>query len=347
MKIKSFNKIYHRMLVLVVFSFSISVLLFLFLIFLLARTSLFETEIISENTGLIVIASVLSLVIVSQLIAFYWNYRVNRPVEILSDVINQIAQGNFEVKINSSKFKNEMKSLAEDLEKMVTELNSIEVMRSDFISNVSHEFRAPLSAIQGYVTLLSNTSLTDAQRTEYFNKLVESTNQITGLVDNILHLSKIESQNIVSEKKTFSLDEQLRRGVLLFEDIWQKKNIEPNLDLPECNYYGNEELLNRMWINLIGNAVKFSYENSKIKISIDDSNESVVMVVISDEGPGMTEEVKSHIFEKFYQGDTSHKSEGNGLGLALVKSIAELSGARIEVESEQGKGSTFTVILPR
>lgn len=347
MKIKSFNKIYHRMLVLVVFSFSISVLLFLFLIFLLARTSLFETEIISENTGLIVIASVLSLVIVSQMIAFYWNYRVNRPVEILSDVINQIAQGDFEVKINSAKFKNEMKSLAEDLDKMVTELKSIEVMRSDFISNVSHEFRAPLSAIQGYVTLLSNTSLTEEQRTEYFNKLVELMNQITGLVDNILHLSKIESQNIVSEKKLFSLDEQLRRGVLLFEDIWQKKNIEPNLDLVECDYYGNEELLNRMWINLIGNAVKFSYENGKIKISIDDSDESVVTVVISDDGLGMTEEVKSHIFEKFYQGDTSHKSEGNGLGLALVKSIAELSGAQIEVESEQGKGSTFTVILPR
>lgn len=347
MKIKNFNKIYHRTLVLVIFAFAISVLLFLFLIFLLTRTSLFETEIISENTGLIVVASVLSLVIVSQVITIYWNYRVNRPVEILSDVINQIAQGDFEVKIDSSRFKNEMKSLAEDLDKMVTELKSIEVMRSDFVSNVSHEFRAPLSAIQGYVTLLSNKSLSEEKRTEYFDKLVESTKQISGLIDNVLRLSKLESQNIVSEKKIFSLDEQLRRNVLLFEEVWQRKNIELVLDLPECDYYGNEELLNQMWANLIGNAVKFSYEEGEIAIRIDDSKKEIVTVIISDNGPGMTEEVRAHIFEKFYQGDTSHKSEGNGLGLALVKSVADLSGAQIDVESEPGKGSVFTVRLPR
>lgn len=347
MKIKKFNRIYHRTLFLVIFAFSASVILFLFLIFLLARTSLFETEIISENTGLIVVASVLSLIIVSQVITIYWNYRVNRPVEILSDVINHIAQGDFEVKIDSSKFKNEMKSLAEDLNKMVTELKSIEVMRSDFVSNVSHEFRAPLSAIQGYVTLLSNTALSDEQRSEYFSKLVESTKQITGLVDNVLRLSKLESQNIVSEKRIFSLDEQLRRNVILFEDVWQRKNIELDLELPECDYYGNEELLNQMWVNLIGNAMKFSDDNGKVRISIDDSEKGSLTVVISDNGPGMTEEVKSHIFEKFYQGDTSHKSEGNGLGLALVKSVADLSGAQINVESETGKGSKFTVILPR
>ena len=347
MKIKKFNKIYHRTLVLVIVAFSMSVLLFLFLIFLLARTSLFETEIISENTALIVVAFVLSLIIVSQVITFYWNYRINRPVEIFSDVINQVAQGNFEERIDSSKFKNEMKSLAEDINKMIVELRSIEVMRSDFVSNVSHEFRAPISAIQGYVTLLSNPSLTDDQRTEYFNKLSESTQQITGLVDNVLKLSRLESQNIVSEKKTFSLDEQLRRNVLLFEDRWQEKNIELDLELPECNYYGNENLLNQMWANLIGNAVKFSYDNGKIRISIDDSEKDFITVAVTDEGIGMSEEVKLHIFEKFYQGDTSHKSEGNGLGLALVKSVADLSGARISVESEPGKGTEFKVYLPR
>lgn len=347
MKIKKFNKIYHRTLVLVIVAFSMSVLLFLFLIFLLARTSLFETEIISENTALIVVAFVLSLIIVSQVITFYWNYRINRPVEIFSDVINQVAQGNFEERIDSSKFKNEMKSLAEDINKMIVELRSIEVMRSDFVSNVSHEFRAPISAIQGYVTLLSNPSLTDDQRTEYFNKLSESTQQITGLVDNVLKLSRLESQNIVSEKKVFSLDEQLRRNVLLFEDRWQEKNIELDLELPECNYYGNENLLNQMWANLIGNAVKFSYDNGKIRISIDDSEKDFITVAVTDEGIGMSEEVKLHIFEKFYQGDTSHKSEGNGLGLALVKSVADLSGARISVESEPGKGTEFKVYLPR
>ncbi len=346
MKIKNFNKVYHRTLVLVIFAFAMSVLLFLFLIFLLARTSLFKTQIISENTGLVVVASVLSLIIVSQVITIYWNYRINRPVEILSEAINRIAQGDFDVQIDSSGFKNEMKTLAMDLNKMITELKSIEVMRSDFVSNVSHEFRAPLSTIQGYVTLLSNSSLSQEQRMFYFQKLSESVRQITGLVDNVLRLSKIESQNIVSRIKEFSLDEQLRRTVLMFEEDWQKKNISFDLDLPECQYCGNEEMLNQMWMNIIGNAVKFTEENGLIKICINSNEKDHVTVTVKDSGIGMSKDVQKHIFEKFYQGDISRKSKGNGLGLAIVKGIAELIGASVFVESEEGNGSEFTVRLP-
>lgn len=347
MKIKNFNKIYHRTLFLVIFAFTMSVLLFLFLIFLLARTSLFKTQIISENTGLIVVASVLSLIIVSQVITIYWNFRVNRPVEILSKAINRIAQGDFDVQIDPSGFKSEMKVLAKDFNKMIMELKSIEVMRTDFVSNVSHEFRAPLSTIQGYVTLISNPSLSQEQRTTYFQKLSESVRQITCLVDNVLQLSKFESQNVVSSTKDFRLDEQLRRTVLMFEDEWQKKNISFEIELPECIYCGNEEMINQIWTNIIGNAVKFSKENGTVKISIDNDENDYITVSISDSGIGMSEEVQRHVFEKFYQGDNSHKSKGNGLGLAIVKSVADLSGAKIEVESEPDKGSAFTVKLPR
>jgi len=347
MKLKSFNKLYRRTLALVFAMFALTVLLFIFIIFLLARTNLFGTEIISENTGLIVVACIVSLLIVAQSITLYWSRRINRPVEIISNAVNRVAQGDFDVQIDSSKFKNEMKDLADDLNKMIKELKSIEVMRSDFVSNVSHEFRAPLSSIQGYVTLLSNPDISDAQRTEYFSKLSESTRQLTGLVDNVLKLSRLESQNIVSETKAFSLDEQLRRAVLIFEQQWSQKNIWLDLDLPKCEYNGNEEMLNQMWLNLIGNAIKFTDENGEIGVSLDISQTDFVVVTVSDNGVGMTEEIKAHIFEKFYQADTSRKAEGNGLGLALVKTVADLTNATVTVESELGKGSKFTVKLPK
>ncbi len=347
MKLKSFNKLYRRTLALVFGVFALTVLLFIFIIFLLARTTIFHSEIISENTGLIVVACIVSLLILAQGITIFWSRRINRPVEIISDAVNRVAQGDFSVQIDSSGFKNEMKDLANDLNKMITELNSIEVMRSDFVSNVSHEFRAPLSSIQGYVTLLSDTALDDEQKNDYFTKLSESTRQLSGLVENVLKLSRLESQNIVSEAKAFSLDEQLRRAVLIFEKQWSQKNIWLNLDLPECEYNGNEEMLNQMWINLIGNAIKFTDDNGEIGISIDNSAKDFVLVTVQDNGIGMTDEVKTHIFEKFYQADTSRRAEGNGLGLALVKTVADLTNATVTVESEVGKGSKFTVKLPK
>ena len=347
MKLKSFNKLYHRILAYVICVFCLTVLLFLFIIFLLTRTNIFGTEIISENTGLIMVACVLSLIVLAQGFTIYLSRRFFGPIENISSAINGVAQGNFDVQIDTSKYKNELKNLADDLNKMIMELNSIEVMRSDFVSNVSHEFRAPLSTIQGYVTLLSNPALTDEQKNEYFSKLSESTRQLTGLVDNVLKLSRLESQNIVSETKDFSLDEQLRQAVLLFEQQWSQKNIWLNLELPECEYNGNEELINQMWLNLISNAIKFTNENGEIGIRIDNSQNDFVTITISDNGIGMTDEEKNHVFEKFYQADTSRKAQGNGLGLALVKTIADLTKATITVESKLGKGSKFVVKLPR
>ena len=347
MKLKSFNKLYRRTLAIVFVMFALTVLLFLFIIFLLTRTSLFDREVISENTGLIVVASIVSLIILAQGITIFMSRRFFKPIRIVSDAINRVAQGDFSVQIDSSKFRNEMKNLANDLNKMITELNSIEVMRSDFVSNVSHEFRAPLSSIQGYVTLLSNPTLDTEQRNEYFTKLSESVRQLSGLVDNVLKLSRLESQNIVSETKLFSLDEQLRQAVLMFEQQWSQKKIWLDLNLPECEYNGNEELLNQMWVNLIGNAIKFTDENGEIGISIDNTQKDFVIVTIADNGVGMSDDVKTHIFEKFYQGDTSRKSEGNGLGLALVKTVSDLTNSTITVESELGKGSKFIVRLPK
>lgn len=347
MKLKTYNKFYRRVLALVFTTFGLAILLLLFLIFLLARTNLFATEVISENTGLIVVLSVVSLMIIAQIITIVFVRWFIQPINTISAELNRIARGDFDVQIDTSKYKKEMKVVADDLNKTAEELKSIEVMRSDFVSSVSHEFRAPISSIQGYVTLLSEPGITEEQRKDYFLKLSESTRQLTGLVDNVLRLSRLESQRLPAEEKVFSLDEQLRRAVLVFEQEWTRKNIEPVLNLPEYDIKGNEELLNQLWLNLIGNAVKFTDENGKIEITLDTTQREYLTVTVCDNGIGMSEEVQKHIFEKFYQADIARKVEGNGLGLSLVKSIADIACLGIEVESREGEGSTFRVKIPK
>lgn len=306
-----------------------------------------STGIIGSKNGLIAIAVLLAVLFITQIVTVLWTKRITYPAEQISRVIAKVAEGDFDERVDTSDFKNEMLQVGNNVNTMIQELNSIEVMRSDFVSNVSHEFRAPLSSIQGYVTLLSNPQITDEQKNEYFEYLKESTRQLSSLVDNVLKLSRLQSQNIISQPVKFSLDEQLRRAVLMFEGQWSEKNLELDLDLPECEYFGSSELLSQVWINLIGNAVKFTPQDGKISVKIDLSGPESIDVIVEDSGEGMSEETRKHIFEKFYQGDSSRKSEGNGLGLALVKTICTLTGSEIQVESELGKGSRFTVALPR
>lgn len=344
MRLKKINRAFRRTAFLVFFVLCMLVVLFLFLVFLLMRTSIFDIQIISDNTALMVICVILFLLIVSQGVAVFWSRRITEPVKSISAVIEEVAKGNFDVQIDTLQFHDEIRELGENLNKMILELRSIEVMRADFVSNVSHEFRAPLSAIQGYVTLLSNPALSESQRKEYFSMLAESTRDLSGLVDSVLKLSRLESQNIAPKSEPFRLDEQLRRAVLLFESQWSQKEIELELDLPEYTYTGNAELLYQVWTNLFGNAVKYTPPHGKISVRLL-PNEKGATVEIADTGIGMCEEVKAHIFEKFYQGDSSHCAVGNGLGLALVKTACQLTGSTVSVESTVGAGSTFTVRL--
>lgn len=337
------HNLFRRMLYLV--SLALVLLVALFAVFIFMAIKMSFIKVTPGSIAIIVIAcAIISILIVTQIATIVWSRKVTKPVTIISDAISKIAQGNFDEPIDTTQFDNEFKTIGESLNKMLSELRSIEVMRSDFVSNVSHEFKAPLSAISGYVTLLSNPSFSEEQRQEYFTLLTESTRQLSGLVDNVLKLSRLESQNIEPKKKEFHLDEQLRVAVLMFESKWEEKNLELDLDMSETVYIGNEDLMNQMWINLIGNAVKFTGEGGKIGVRIFDNNGRTA-VTISDTGIGMSPKEKEHLFEKFYQGDTSRKSEGNGLGLALVKSIADLIKADITCESEQGKGTSFTVTL--
>ena len=341
------RRVFRRIFMLVILALLVLGLLYAFIIAFLLDAHFTKTDIIEPQTGFIVVAVTLSLLLITQIITALWMNRITRPAEQISQVVAKVAEGDFEQRVDTSGFKNEMLQVGRDINTMIEELNSIELMRSDFVSNVSHEFRAPLSNISGYVTLLSDPNITSEQQEEYFRYLKESTRDLSSLVDNVLKLSRLQSQNIISQPQSFSLDEQLRRAVLMFERQWSEKNLELDLDLPECSYFGSQELLNQVWVNLIGNAVKFTPELGKISVKIDDSQPDFLRVSVEDSGEGMSEETKKHIFEKFYQGDSSRKSQGNGLGLALVKTICTLTDCDISVDSELGKGSLFRVDLPR
>lgn len=267
-----------------------------------------------------------------------------RPIQDLVHALEQVSAGNFDVRLKENDIWYEVREMNLNFNKMVKELNSIETLQSDFIQNVSHEIKTPLAAIEGYAALLS-ASTRDEQNKLYAEQILKSSRQLSTLTGNILKLSKLENQSIISEKKTFSLDEQIRQAVLSLEPIWSAKNIDIDLDLPEISFYGNEDLIFQIWTNLISNGIKFTPSGGLVSVKMT-AEDSFVNVVVADNGIGMTEEVQKHIFDKFYQAEGSRSMEGNGLGLTLVKKILSLCGGTIEVTSQPDLGSKFTVKLP-
>lgn len=271
-----------------------------------------------------------------------------RPLETIveiSDASKEVAKGNFEVRLDENAPAKELRELAHNFNIMTKELASTEMLRNDFIENVSHEFKTPLTAIEGYVTLLQKKDLSEEKRMEYTQKIMVSTKRLSSLVGNILLLSRLENQEIAISKSKFSLDEQVRESLLMLEDQWSRKNLDLDIDMAECDYVGSADLLAQVWQNLLSNAIKFAPEGGTVRIALHQV-EAMIWVEISDNGPGIPSELQSRIFEKFYQGDTSRSSQGNGLGLALVKRIVDLHNGEIDVRSAVGKGSTFVVILP-
>jgi len=268
-----------------------------------------------------------------------------KPVSDLTDGTYKIAQGDFNVAVPVDiKRNDELSILANSFNKMANELSFISMLNKDFINNVSHEFKTPISSIQGFATLLLGANLTDGQR-EYAEIIVYESARLTKLITNILKLTKLENQIIVTDKEDFYIDEQIRHSFVLLQNEMIEKNIEIDFDLSKIKYNGNSEFIQQIWHNLLGNAIKFSGEKGQIHINCYvKSNHAVVS--IKDRGIGMNKSTITRIFEKFYQGDKSHSNQGNGLGLPLVKRIIELCNGTIDVNSELGQGSEFIVRLP-
>lgn len=288
--------------------------------------------------------TIVSYILIGALLITISGKRAVKPILDLTAATQEVAKGNFDIQVEVKSY-DEIGLLTENFNKMTRELKNIEYLRKDFISNVSHEFKTPIASIQGFAKLLQSDYLSEEERKEYTNIIVEETRRLSNLSSNILKLSKLENQEILEKKDTFFLDEQIRKSILLLEPQWSKKNIEFDIRLDKIQYLGDEELLQQIWINLLGNAIKFSHQNGKIEIELREKD-SMIHVEITDYGIGMKEETKNRIFEKFFQGDQSHSYEGNGLGLSLVKRIVDICGGSIYVESELNRGTKFSINLP-
>lgn len=278
-------------------------------------------------------------------IAIYVGKLIIRPIQNMGDAFDELSRGNFLVKVPEDEKLMEIREMAQRFNAMAYDLGHIETLRSDFVANVSHEFKTPIAAIEGYATLLQNPNITKEKHDHYVKIILDNTRRLSSMSGNILLLSKLENQETVMDKTEYRLDEQIRECILTLERKWDKKEIELDLNLPKISYYGSKPLLEQVWLNILDNAIRHTPARGCIRVTLVQGNASV-RVSIADNGCGMSEAVQRHIFEKFYQGDPSRKSDGNGLGLALVNRIIVLCKGDIQVHSAMGKGSEFMITLP-
>lgn len=275
---------------------------------------------------------------------------VERPVKRIIKAAEKIIQGDYSVRIKplgSIEAAEGFNIIIEYFNKMAQELSGTETLRSDFIANVSHELKTPLAVMQNYGTMLQQPNLSEEKRMEYSKAITDSSHRLADLITNILKLNKLENQQIHLMDQVFDLGEQLCECLLRFENSWEKKNIDIETDIQdEVMIKSDSELLSLVWNNLFSNAVKFTPDGGTISISLKIDGDFAV-VKVADTGCGISCEAGEHMFEKFYQGDTSHSTQGNGLGLALVKRVIDIVGGDISVESKVDKGSVFTVKLLR
>ncbi len=287
---------------------------------------------------------------VFSLVTAYQKYAsFDKPMNELSEAAAQVAKGDFSVCLKPvHKFgkKDYVDYMFEDFNQMVEELSSIETLKNDFISDVSHEIKTPLAIIQNYITALQNPELPEKKKQSYMKTIFESTQRLTELVSNILKLNKLENQKIQPKAKEYHLSRQLADCILQYEELLEQKKIEVEVHLEErVVIEADESIVELIWNNLLSNALKFTESGGKITVTQRTDGECII-VQVADSGCGMDENTKKHLFDKFYQGDTSHSIEGNGLGMALVKKAVDIIDGEISVESEHGKGSVFTVQLP-
>lgn len=347
MKKSSLNKFGFSLMKFIIFFVLISfVVTCSFLLFL--RSMKLDIKVLRTNAKLTFLNVIFLTMIFWILDTVRRKITVERHVKSIIKGLNKITNGEFNEQLpairdfNSS---NEFNIIIDQINQMAAELGGVETLRTDFITNISHELKTPLAAINNYGTLLQSPDLTEDERIEYAKAVTENSRRLANLITNILKLNKLENQQIYPKAEPYNLSEQLCECLLSFETVWDQKNIEIDTDIDEdVIISADSELLSLVWNNLFSNAVKFTDNGGRIFVKLKKENGCVV-VTVADTGCGMSSETGKHIFDKFYQGDTSHASKSNGLGLALVKRVVDITDGEISVQSELGKGSTFTVKL--
>lgn len=268
-----------------------------------------------------------------------------KEVETLSEGIQKIAGGDFNAKITISK-KDALIEVYEDFNKMSAELQSVQMLRNDFINNYSHEYKTPIASINGFASLLIEKDLPREKQIEYLKIIVDESTRLSNLSSSTMLLSKLQTQQIVSDVESYSLSDQLQQCSIILSKQWLEKKIEFNGEFPPTKYRGNKELMQHLWLNLLGNAIKFTPIGGEISVIVSEDDENIT-VKIADTGQGIDQKTLERIFDPYYQVDGSHSVKGLGLGLAIAKRIVELCNGNIEVKSEPGSGSEFIVTLPK
>ena len=312
--------------------------------FILIKTEVLTREMINESpTGWIVLFLGTSTVVGLSLSPLFSKI-ILKPVNTLIDGMGKLSEGDYSTRIHLGKVK-ETKALEESFNGLAKELESVEILRGNFVNDFSHELKTPIVSISGLISLMKTGKLTPEKQAQYLNVIDEEVKRLTNMTTNILTLSKLEKQTILTDKKEFNLSEQIRDCVLLLENKWTEKNLELNLEMDEHNIVANEDMLKHVWMNLIDNAVKFSSYNGLLKITVTEVVDTL-KVSVENGGRGIPQEEREKIFTKFYQTDRSRTSEGNGIGLSIVKHVVDLHHGKIEVSSEDGL-TVFTVTLPK
>lgn len=343
--------IYHYFTFFAVVAFTITCCTMLFVTML---SSSLEITLTAENLTSAARLTFFNVILLSLLFTLIDELRrkltVDRPVKRITEAADKIMQGDFSVRIKpitSFASDDKFNEIIFCLNKMAEELSGVETLRTDFIANVSHEMKTPLAVMQNYGTLLQTPGLSEEKRLEYAKGITDSSRRLSEMMTNILKLNRLENQQIYPQTAEFDLGEQLCECLLQFENVWEKSNIEIETDIAEnVIVKADAELLYLVWNNLFSNAFKFTESGGSVSVSLTVTDHHAI-VKVKDTGCGMSPEVGMHIFEKFYQGDTSHSSQGNGLGLALVKKVVDIMQGEISVESTKGKGSVFTVRIRR
>lgn len=288
--------------------------------------------------------SIVLYVVISAVLVLTLANKVVDPVLRLTRATREVARGNFDVQIETER-NDEIGGLTRNFNQMVRELRTIEYLRKDFITSVSHELKTPLATIRGYAGLLQNGELSEEERSEYATVIAAEAGRLASMSATMLNLSRLENQERLEDGSPFSLDEQIRRTIVILEPQWSRKSLSFDIDLEPVEIAGNEGLLQQVWLNLIGNAIKFSPDRGRIEVRAGRESDSVT-VVIRDFGLGIEPDDLPRVFDKFFQADRTRSAEGSGLGLSLVKRIVALYGGSIKADSVPGEGATFTTVLP-
>jgi len=301
-------------------------------------------EDVKKNPFIIITITLVACIIIGTFIAPLASRKIFKSIKKFMNAMNQLASGDFSARLNIT-HPPEYKVLSENFNRMAEELGGIEVLRTDFINNFSHEFKTPIVSIKGFAEILKDDRLTKEERNEYLDIVIEESTRLSSLATNVLTLSKVETQSILTDKQFFNLGEQLRQCILILDSKLIKKDIILNLDIHDYFISGNKEMLNQVWLNLLDNAIKFSLPEGIIEVRMKEQNDSII-VTITDTGCGITKDSLPKIFDKFYQEDASHGTMGNGLGLSIVHKIVTLHKGTIKCESTISKGTSFTISLP-